>query len=133
MAQTQKPTNKLYAACATAVKGAAFDKWIAICLDQGDMSTFTEATNAPATECTVSGLARIAATVTLATVAVADDQVVAEYEFTAGAGATITGFEVMAATAAGNMMMWCAFAASQVLEANDKIRTTGKCQFKLGA
>ena len=97
------------------------------------MAAFTEATNAPATECTVSGLARIAATVTLATVAVADDQVVAEYEFTAGAGATVTGFEVMSATAAGNMMMWCAFAASQALEANDKIRTTGKCQFKLSA
>jgi len=133
MAQTQKPTQKLYAACAKAVKGDAFDKWIAICLEQGDMSTFTEATNAASVECTVSGLSRIAATVTLATAAVADDQVVAEYEFTAGAGATLTGFEVMSATAAGNMMMWCSFASSQVLEANDKIRTTGKCQFKLGA
>ena len=133
MAQTQKPTQKLYAACAKAAKGDTHDSWVAICLEQGDMSTFTEATNAASVECTVSGLSRIAATVTLATAAVADDQVVADMEFTAGAGATVTGFEVMSATTAGNMMMWCAFAASQALETNDKIKTTGRCQIKLGS
>lgn len=133
MAQVEKPTAKLYSACAKAVKGDASDEFVAICLDEGDMGAFDEDTNAAATESTVSGLERAAATVTLATVSKADDQVLADYEFTAGAGATITGFLVMSATVAGNALMWCAFAAAQVLESSDKLQTTGKSQFKLGA
>jgi len=133
MAQVEKPTAKLYAACAKAIKGDASDEFVAICLDEGDMAAFDEDTNAAATESTVSGLTRAAATVTLATVDKADDQVIADYEFTAAAGATIKGFLVMSATAAGNALEWCAFAADQALESSDKIQTTGRVQFKLGS
>ena len=135
MSQVDKTTNRLYAACAKAIKGDAHDAFVAIALDEGSMAGFTEATDGLATESTISGLGRAAGTVTLATVAAANDQVCINIEMAAGAGATINGFGVFNGTvaeAATGLMQFCAFAASQVLAVDDKLNNTAKCQFKLG-
>lgn len=135
MAQVDKPTNKLYAAAAKAIKGDTHDSFVAICMEQASMAGYTEATNAPSTECAVSGLTRTAVTPTLATISVADDQVIAALTSTAGAGATVTGFFVMSNSTVGqgNALEWCAFNAAQPLENTDVIVNTGKVQFKLGS
>jgi hypothetical protein len=136
MAQAQKPTNKLYSACANAIKGGNHDAFVALCMDEGSMGAFGEATNAPATEATSSGLTRTALDSTsLATVSVADDQVVGVKTSTAAAGATLTGFEIMSNSTVGqgNCMMWCSYNAPQVMESTDVIVNSGKVQFKLGS
>uniref|UniRef100_A0A6M3K4R5 Uncharacterized protein n=1 Tax=viral metagenome TaxID=1070528 RepID=A0A6M3K4R5_9ZZZZ len=134
MPQTQSPTIKIYRGAAEAIKGeVSFSKFTHIALDEGDMSSFDEETNALASESVVSGLARAAATVTNQTTTHTNDTVQAYHQFTAAGSATITGFGVFDAGAAGNLLMWCAFAASLAIESGDKVATTGKCQFKLGA
>jgi len=133
MAQEQSPTYKLYKGAAELMAGVAGSEFSHMALDEGDMSAFTEATNALTSESAVSGLTRVAATITNITTAQTDDTVQAYYQFTAAGTATITGFGVFDGVAAGNMLMWCAFAASLALESGDKVANTGKCQFKLGA
>lgn len=135
MAQVEKPTNKLYAACAQAMCGTVGDFFKAICMDTGSMAAFSESTNAPATECTVSGLTRTAITPTKATVSVANDQIVGSLASTAGGAATVNGFLVMSNSTVGqgNALMWCAYNAAQALETSDVITNTGKVQFKLGS
>jgi len=130
----KSPTQKLYVAAARAIKGeASFDKFTHIALDEGDMSGFTEATNSLASECTKSGLSRVAATVTLYTTVISDDTVQAYHQFTAGEPATISGFGVFAGTGGANMLMWGEFDSPQVLQTNDKLGCSGRCQFKLGS
>ncbi|RLC33771.1 MAG: hypothetical protein DRZ76_03925 [Candidatus Nealsonbacteria bacterium] len=133
MAQTQSPTIKLYRAAAEAIKGeSSFSKFTHIALDEGDMSSFNEQTNALASECSVSGLTRVAATVTNQTTTYTNDTVQAYHQFTAAGDASITGFGIFDSGSGGNLLMWCAFAASLALESGDKLACTGKAQFKLG-
>lgn len=133
MAQTQSPTYKLYRGAAELMAGVAGSEFSHIALDGGDMSAFNESTNALASESVVAGLTRVAATITNQTTAQTNDTVQAYHQFTAAGSATITGFGVFDGVAPGNMLMWCAFAASLAIESGDKVATTGKCQFKLGA
>lgn len=135
MAQDQDPTVLLYAACAKAIKGDSYSKFVAICLEKGDMSGFTEASTAPATEATESGLSRAAGTLSLETTTKTDDTVVINHEFTAGAGATITGMWSMIATATATVdgLEWCKFADSHAMASGDKVDCTLKSQFKLGS
>lgn len=135
MAQVEKPTYKLYIACANAIKGDSYDKFVAIALEKGDMSGFTEASTAPATEATESGLARAAGTVSLEAATATNDTVKIAHEFTAGAAATITGMWSMAATATAitTGLEWCQFASSHAMASGDKVACTLKAQFKLGS
>lgn len=130
MAQTQSPTIKLYRGAAEAIKGAvSFSKFTHIALDTGNMGAFTDETNALASECSVGGLTRAAATITNETTVHTNDTVQAYYQFTASGSANITGFGVFDAGSNGNLMMWCAFAATLELQSNDKLACTGRAQF----
>lgn len=136
MAQTQKPTQKLYIAAAAAISGAVHDAATHIALDSGAISGGSETTNAPITEVTATGLTRAAATVTVTTGTAPNNGInnvtQATHEFTMGdAGPlAVTGFEVMNAASTGNCLMWCAFAASQSMESGDKLTPTGKMEFQ---
>lgn len=135
MAQTQKPTQKLYVAAAAAISGGAHDAATHIALDKGAISGGSETTNAPISEASESGLTRAAATVDVTTGTAPNNGISnvtrATHEFTCGATPTaITGFLVMTATPAGNCLMWCSFAATQNLENGDKLTPTGKMEFQ---
>lgn len=129
MAQVESPTNKHYNKVAALM--AALSLWIA--LDKGSMASCDEATNAPVTEATESGLARASATVSQETTSVTGDTMKATKTFTAGEAATITGFHVMSASESGDDYGWCAFNASQALEANDQLVCTENFQYKKGS
>lgn len=132
MAQTESPTIKLYKAAAEAVKGAVgFSKFTHIALDTASMSAFTDETNALASECAVAGLTRTAATVTNQTTAHSNDTVQAYNQFTAAGSAGITGFGVFDAGSSGNLLMWCAFAATLSMQPGDKVACTGSAQFSV--
>jgi len=135
MAQDQDPTYLLYAACAKAIKGDSYSEFVAMALEKGDMSGFTEASTAPATEATESGLSRAAATISVITTDVASDTVQMNHEFTAAEAATITGMWAMDATATATVhgLEWCKFASSHAMASGDKVDGTLKAQFKLGS
>ena len=129
MAQTQKPTQKYYVKMAALIE--AVNHWIG--LDTGSMAAFDETTNALASECGVSGLARAAATMSLQLTNIANDTSRASKVFTAGGAATITGFGVFSAVSSGDMWGWCSFAASQALQTSDQLTCTMDFCFEIGA
>lgn len=134
MAQTQSPTNKLYAAVSTWLQaGATGDQPNFIALEKGSMATFDATTNAPASEATEAGLTRAAATVTLQTTTTTNDTARSVKTFTCGGTATtVTGFEIMSTSTAGNCLGWCYFAAGIPLASGDTLACTMDIQSKLG-
>jgi len=124
----KSPTNKHYTKIASLM--AALSLWIA--LDKGSMGTMNEATNAPATEASETGLTRAAATVSSQTTTVTGDTMRATKTFTAGTTATITGFHVMSAASGGDDYGWGKFNSPQPLEQNDQLICTANFQYKKG-
>jgi hypothetical protein len=133
MAQVQSPTVKLYEDNAQKIIGVGGNSLSHIALDTGNMSSFTENTNALANECGVSGLSRAAATLSLRTITNTNDTAQAYKYFVAGGTATITGFGVFDSASGGNLQMWCALAASYPVVAGDKLIVVAKAQYKSGS
>ena len=128
MAQVSKTTNKLYSAVASFLHTASSTclRPMAMCLDLGDMSAFSEATNAPATLSTGAGLTIASNTLTSTTTAVANDTCRCYHSFVSATSASVTGFEVMTTTSGTpwNMLGWCAYASTVNLENTDTLNNT---------
>lgn len=122
---TASPTNKLYAAQALALSGAAHDTVVAIALDGADMSGLTESSNALVSEIATSGLSRSAAIVSVTMTSVANDTVTASKTFLVNSNATVYGAGVFTtASSGGNMLFWGSFTSAQPVEIGDTLAVT---------
>jgi len=129
------PTQKLYVATANAlVYGSSFDRPTYIALDTGDMTAFTAATNALASETTGAGLVRAEATLSSTTVTVSNDTCKATYTFTCSTSASITGFVCASSSSkgGGNIVSWHCFAATIPVTNGDILTPVMTHQYKLG-
>jgi hypothetical protein len=129
------PTQKLYVASANAlVNGSSFDRPSYIALDTGDMSGFTAATNALATETTGAGLVRAGATLSSTTTTVEYDTCKSTYTFTCSTSASITGHVCASSSSkgGGNLCSWYCYAATVPLTNGDTLACTTNHQYLLG-
>ncbi len=129
MAQTQSTTNELYKITASLLNANA----MFITCDAGNMTGFTAATNAPATEIVTNGFGRQAGTRSVITTTVANDTAQIYYLYTANANQNVNGHEVMSANATGNMYGWCQYAALQPMQNADTLNAIMQFQCEIGA
>jgi hypothetical protein len=129
MAQVNSTCNELYKITASLLNANA----MFITCDAGDMSGFTAATNAPATEIVTNGFGRQAGTRSVLQTVVANDTMQIFYLYTANANQNVNGHEVMSANASGNMYGYCKYNALQPCQTNDTLNAIMQFQSEVGA